>query len=160
MTKKILLAASLLFLMTQCGGSGSSSGDDFFFTQAKLVAPVVTPTVSSAIIAVKENTSWNNGNIMYELFDLLRDYDNAKDQGVIGISNMYKTMYQTSDFYASEITSCTAITAQVVVSPYDVGTRNTYNCAGTQNSNNNYFAMDTNHRPKCKESTYDMACQP
>jgi hypothetical protein len=62
------------------------------------------------------------GNVNYEIFNLMREYDNTAEEGDIGIDNMYKALYQAGQFFAGAASQCTSIpTTTAIIPPFDFG---------------------------------------
>jgi len=143
----ISLAICLMLVIYKCGSSGSTSSDDFFFTSVKQVTPVISGAVSSSSVHVSSPTDWDWGNVMFEIYESLRDYvpvtnDPGGSGETIGLDNMYKVLYQTGEFYTEAKTACTTITEKRINSPFDFGnTTDTYNCAVNDTTNRHGSAI-------------------
>lgn len=114
-----VLAVSLI--MTACGGTTSQSsssdlGSSFelpddhiaFYTSASATSPVITATASPAqILRAKAAVSgavvvnWDSGTPTYEIFNLLREYEYPRDEGVIDVSNIYKLLFEAGNNYSN-----------------------------------------------------------
>jgi hypothetical protein len=70
-------------------GSGSS-----FYSAAANVIPAIPPTSKA-----DKGKAFTWGNPMYELYQLLREYIDARDAGSVGLPNIHKVLYQVSSFY-------------------------------------------------------------
>jgi len=147
-TKLSLVCAlfATIIIYVSCGGSGSSGSSFDLFTTAEKAAPIVTPTTTSSVSINAAN--WTTGNTLYEIFQLIREYDNTRDNGVIDGSNMHKALYEANTYVTQALTGCLttandgtvvadySITEQSITSPFDFGTdlfTQTYNCAYTTN---------------------------
>ncbi len=83
--------------------------------------------------------SW--GNVNYEIFNLMREYDNAIHEGDVGIDNMYKALYQAGSFFQGAVSQCTSITESSITPPFNFGNTYTYNCAGNNETEEHGFAV-------------------
>jgi len=110
----------LISLLLGIGLIGCNNGG-FLYDAAREAAPVITAASSRTVFA-RDTVDWDFGNDVYEIFNTLRDYDNATDQGVVGVSNMYKTLFQTGEFYSNAEMWASSITEQAVTSPYNFAT--------------------------------------
>ncbi|MFH1223458.1 MAG: hypothetical protein V1647_03840 [Pseudomonadota bacterium] len=153
MKKWILISICCAFFLVtvsylSCGGSSSSSFD--LFTTAEQATPIVTPAASTS--SVHANATWTTGHTLYEIFQLIREYNNDRDNGVIDGSNMHKALYEANTYVTSAISGCLvsandgtvvadhSITEQSITPPFDFGTdlfTQTYNCAYTTTDTGN-----------------------
>jgi hypothetical protein len=120
-------------LAAACGGdNGGGSTGNFFFESAANTAPVFEPNAVEGLLRLGipiRSAKWDFGGVNYELFNLLREYVNERDEGTIGLDNIYKLLYQAGSFYGEAASGCNAITATSISSPFDFGVSETYDCA-------------------------------
>lgn len=108
---------------TGTGTGGAPSVDNFFYDSALETIPALEASESFLL-----TDEWNFGNVMYEVFDLFQEYVDERDQGKIGLPNIFKSLYQTGSFYDGAKTMCETITEKSITSPYaDQGSGN-YDC--------------------------------
>ena len=91
-----------------------------------------------------EDDSWQPGNPLYEVYNLIREYDDSIHNGVIDGSNMHKAMLEGSRSLEGGYSFCDEIETQKVRSPFDFGVAEAtqlYNCAGNnlQDSGGNTY---------------------
>lgn len=128
---------------------GGTNAENFFFDAARNTAPAITPTSAASSGSTLRRSlalGWEWGNPVYEMFNALRDYDNDRDEGSIGLDNVYKTLFQAGQFYANDRAACLGtgggadggttdggtdgvMAPKVVASPFDFGNSVTYDCA-------------------------------
>lgn len=113
----VLLA---LTLVLGCGSTGSVStagnpsgfelpaGETAFYSDAMNTIPVIEATVSAASISAKGlslkiTTEWESGNPAYEIFNVLREYEYPRDEGVIDVSNIYKLLFEAGTQYSNAV---------------------------------------------------------
>jgi ABC-type glycerol-3-phosphate transport system substrate-binding protein len=101
----LLLGASLAVVLVcgTCGGGGSSSASFDLFTTAEKATPVVIPVTTTS---VSVNATWSMGNTLYEIFQLIREYNNDRDNGKIDGSNMHKVLYDANTYVAQALNGC------------------------------------------------------
>ncbi len=128
-----LLTAGVYF---SCGGSGGGSGSSFdLFTTAEKASPVVKPSSTASV----SSANWTMGHTLFEIYQLIQEYNNETDNGVIDGSNMHKALYEANNYVTDALRGCLedgthGITEQSITSPFDFGTDSltqTYNCAYT-----------------------------
>lgn len=112
---------------TTTDGDGTTS--NIIFSAAKDTGPVFTATTSASDTVRGIAATWNWGFPMFELFNLLRDYVHSRDEGLIGLDNIYKVLHQASSFYSDAENLVESITPQVIDSPFDLGNMVTYDQA-------------------------------
>lgn len=147
-TKNLLMACvSIPLIITGCNSGITTIGNPTdiagmdFYTAGRETIPHFKPETSSASSSphVRADASLVPGNPLYDIFYLLRDFDPNTDQGVIDTSNLLKTLYETNNFYPHTKSSCSAITEQVIVPPFNFGNvSTTYNCAFNEDASNGY----------------------
>lgn len=140
--------ALLIAGVLNCGGGGNGGGgnggtENFFFSAANDTTPVFAPA-SKAGASLAKAATWSFGSVNYELFNTFREYINSRDEGDIGLDNIYKVLYQTGSFYSEAEGMCTPsegagesvnkatsfITEETAIdSPFDFGNAETYTCA-------------------------------
>jgi len=135
--KILLLCGALLTAVVyfSCGGSGSSFD---LFTTAEKTTPIILPSTTASV----SSANWTMGNTLYEIYQLIREYKNDRDNGVIDGSNMHKALYGATEFVSSALKGCVegganSITEQAITSPFNFGDdliAQTYNCAYNENS--------------------------
>jgi hypothetical protein len=127
------LALAAALALGGCGGAGSSGTDEnFFFEAGRNTAPAITPASGGSRVATSRSvlvSQWSWGNPVFEMFNTLRDYDDARDQGTIGIDNVYKTLFQAGQFYNEDRSRCSPVAAKAIASPFDFGNDVIYDCA-------------------------------
>jgi len=136
----LLLTAVVYF---SCGGGGSSSSFNLFDTAEK-----ATPIVLPSSVASISSANWTSGNTLYEIYQLIRRYNNDTDNGVVDGSNMHKALYEANNYVSTALSGCLtsandgtvvtdhSITNQAITPPFDFGSdllTQTYNCAYTVN---------------------------
>lgn len=144
----LIVCAFMTFLgVTGCGKSSDSSrpGSTIFFNAAKKVAPNIEtstdalpksgaafPSLSRASASTYD---WASGNVTYELYTILRDYEYPRDEGVIDMQNIFKVIHEVDSIYGQAVMDCTTIPEQIIEAPFDLGSSFSYNCAGHDTSN-------------------------
>ncbi len=138
----ITLLLAFVTASSACGTGIDSFSSNFFFTSAQAVAPNFGTGDSGALIAHendKEATAtWEAGNPMYEIYNLLRSYTYPGDEGIVDMSNLYKTLHTAGSYYSNAEQTCTPINLQEIIAPYDFGMREQYNCAGNEDKVDGY----------------------
>lgn len=148
--KKAIVALILFAAMVNCGGgsSPSSSSSLDFYAKTEEVTPVVTPSTSASMSKDMEKATWSSGNNLYQIYQLIREYIDARDAGVIDGSNMHKAMYEASSYVDQALAGCVGttnedgsitpsqnlITQQSITPPFEFGDdliQQTYDCAFT-----------------------------
>ncbi len=156
MKKKSLQFIGLSFVMALllfgCSKDDSTKPDqgivyegNFFLDAAKGTTPVIEASSQNNAVALKsteETGDWTNGNPLYEMFSILRDYNNETDEGTVGTENIYKTLFQTGQFFDATQESGDTIPDQVITSPFDFGNGDVnYNIAVNDDTDQNGFAI-------------------
>ena len=86
--------------------------------------------------------SWPPGNPLYEIFSILRNYDNKTDEDNIGTENIYKTLFQTGELFDATQEMGDTKLNQVIQSPFDFVNGNVnYNIAINNETDKNGFAI-------------------
>ncbi|MBF0363642.1 MAG: hypothetical protein HQK49_21665 [Oligoflexia bacterium] len=136
---------NLNYSIASDSNSSSNSSSRFdYFTAAKAAGPVISPALISTDMFVKDifnndivtKATWSSGGILYEIYQLIRDYQYPRDEGVIDGSNMYKAMHTVNSTYSSS-SQCTTIADQSVSPPFNFGSDQidqTYNCSYSDTS--------------------------
>ena len=126
-------AVAAALVLVGCGSSGSNTANEnFFFKAGRSTAPAISPGSGGAVAGISRSalvSQWSWGNPVYEMFNTLRDYDDARDQGAIGIDNVYKTLFQAGQFYNEDRSRCSALAAKAIASPFNFGNTVIYDCA-------------------------------
>lgn len=148
MKKISYLAITIVALLTIfILGCATATPDDVstasmnVYTSTKLILPVLEPDSSGA-----GSRAWSSGNSAYELFNLLRDFNPATDEGKIDRSNIYKMLYDTQNLYEGLSSQPVALPSpEVLKPPFDFGNNRTYDkvknnldssCIATSSENN------------------------
>lgn len=137
MSRWVVFGVALFVLFSlQCGSSEEGlPGEAPFNTAIEEVMPSFEVVQGLGRLDIGnsprfQQTDWDSGNILYEIFYLLRDFNPDTDQGVIDTSNLYKTMWESRGFFANTKTQCQTITDKVIAPPFDFGNEATsYGCA-------------------------------
>lgn len=127
------LAAAAVALSAGCGsksptGPSAAGGNVLFYSQAKSVAPVFIPGARTGALRaagpLEVSPGWENGNPVYMLYDLLRNFEHPADEGRIDSHNLYKVLFDAGLMYASGATSPQnrSFAATSVASTFDFGT--------------------------------------
>lgn len=108
-----LALVGLLVCLSGCGPAGN---DRFLLDAARQVLPAVAPlnTTGQPLTA----DQWRAGNVYYELFTALRDFDPAKDEGKVGVDNVFASIYLAGLYYAGNYDKLAPITPHPVASPF------------------------------------------
>lgn len=126
---------AVAFLLWGCGSSSSSdnqtdfdppSGEYAFYSRAVETTPFITPTDSQGSLSkdavVASASRWESGTPAYEVFNLLREYVNPRDEGVIDVSNIYKLLFDAAQQYEDGASSARElVTPALIASPFDLG---------------------------------------
>ena len=125
--KKIfpIITVFILFIFIGCNDDGDDDDDDSgsvaFYSSAVDTSPVIVATQSA--VNAPQFRAFAFGTPTYEIFNTLREYINDRDEGVIGLSNIYKLLYQAGEFYEGFAANPTALgTPTAISSPFDFGT--------------------------------------
>ena len=113
-TRKILwgVSALLIGLIVLAAGCGAPIGANTpFYSQTKEVAPYVTETARSV---ESKAATWNWGSPLYEIYNMLKD---GAGDDTVGISNMWKALYQAGSFYEELKASSSDFDNLTTVSP-------------------------------------------
>lgn len=129
----------VLFVLAGCSGSGSggSTSETFIYDSAKEVAPQVAATASTAAISAT-----SLGDALGLFYFAFQDYENPRDEGVVGMGNLYKTLWEIGQQYTFATENCTDIAERAVVSPFptmDISGQ-TYNCLGNDGAMTDAYA--------------------
>ena len=136
----LLLFISIVIIGCGSDDKGNSNSKPFYNS-----AVDTTPVIKATSRTTKNNTqlasrAFNDGIVPYEIFNSLREYIHSRDKGKIGLSNIYKLLYQAGSFYnnfASNPAELPSVTA--IASPFDFGTvAETYTHARNDSSSNNH----------------------
>ncbi|MBF0443022.1 MAG: hypothetical protein HQK54_14030 [Oligoflexales bacterium] len=112
--------------------NSEGAGKTVLFESVRETSPKIQPSASLAL-------NWGSGGTTYEIFNLIRDYNDNTDNGKVDGSNMYKALYDASMYMASAYQSCTPFGEKAVTSPFNFGTEEVsqkYDCGidGTQSN--------------------------
>jgi len=112
------------------GGCGSGGGisTELIFSAASKTAPKITPST----VSLYSNSNWESGSVLFEIYNLIREYVNERDNGKIDGSNMYMALFTASWQVSKAYESCDGIAEKAITSPFDFGTEGltqTYDCA-------------------------------
>jgi len=117
----VLVAACALAFVASCG-SGDDRDPNFLINAAKNVTPAISGSIVSSFregaSSARTMSEWNNGNAMYELFTVLRNFNPDTDQGVIGVDNMYMNLWLAGMYYSEHIESLDDLSAKPISSPF------------------------------------------
>ncbi len=108
---------------TGTGTGGTTTSDNFFYDAALNTIPALETSVSLRLIE-----EWSFGNVMYEVFDLFQEYVNERDEGKIGLPNIFKSLHQTGSFYEGAKSRCETVEDIEITSPFADQGSGTYNC--------------------------------
>lgn len=107
------------------------AGKTAFFNPGKDITPFIVATASNnQLQSIVRPKGWDSSNPLNYAFRTLRQYNNDTDNGVLGMSNMYKLLYEAGGIYETiainieldpEGTSL-GPDGKVVLSPFDFGT--------------------------------------
>ena len=140
MKKSLLVVYSfgLVVMLVSCGGSsGGSSDQELFYNAARQTTPAITAAVSAGSISVSALTPGSAG---YNIYNLMRDYNNDTDNGVVDMTNMYKMLYEAGNGYANAVEGCSTVDEVEINAPYDLGLTDTYNCRGANGTMSDNYA--------------------
>lgn len=139
----------------ETGGAGN-----FFYSSATEVAPTINSSASS-LYGIQGAGALPSGSILAGIYLVLRDYQFPRDEGVIDMHNIYKTIHTAGQIYSTAEDACETISETAVASPYDLGVSDTYTCAGNSNTmDDNYangFAIKESGNTKYGLLTYRWA---
>lgn len=138
--KKILVIVSsfVSFLVVgSCGGSSGDSSKELFYNAARQTTPAITAAVSVGSVSVNALTPGSAG---YEIYNLMRDYNNETDDGVIDMTNMYKMLYEAGNGYENAVNGCSSVAEVEIDAPYDLGLTDTYDCRGATGTMSDNYA--------------------
>ncbi len=149
---KSILVLVMLTVLAACGTSGIStvgnpngnedgfemaSGKYAFYSAANDTTPVITASADTSLsvrdlsteLSMKVSTGWESGNPAYEIFNLLREFDNDIHQGVLDMSNLYRVLWEAGEQYDTAAESDQLVDleetegeAKQIASPFDFGT--------------------------------------
>lgn len=122
-TLLVLVVIGAVLILAACNGDLKvASGGIMFYDAAVDTLPVMEPAAAS-----RASSEWNFGNPVYEIFNTLREYDNDRDEGKIGLDNMYKLLFQAGAFYNDAVSSATQMeTPRNIASPFDLSGDSNY----------------------------------
>ena len=142
MKNLILLLVALAFSFTMVGckttedetaddtatttTTGTASTTSGLYTSAQKVGPSIAPAASANVAgptyaAPLYAATWSSGNLLYEVYGLIREYEYPRDEGVIDGSNMWKSLHTADSKLDNSLSGCTAITEKKLTSPFDFG---------------------------------------
>lgn len=159
---RTILSMLLVILLIGCGSSSTTSSDSTddssgagtsfsLFETTEEAGPIVTPTSASGNIIAAKSDIWPSQTNLYAIYYLIREYVDSRDGGVVDGSNMYKAMYDATNYVNQAFENCLATTDdegetipsehiipdQSIPSPFDFGDdlfTQTYDCAYTTTS--------------------------
>jgi len=141
MKKLLVLSFSVFFLFASCSKDDVQEEitPNVFFDYATELSPVFYP-VDGLLKITEKNTDplfalWNYGNVNFELYNLLREYDSERDGDTIGLDNVYKALYQAGSFYEEAVAFCQTVLEVEITPPFDFGNSSTYSCAANDGAN-------------------------
>lgn len=126
--KLFLTLLALIMLAIFSGCLSNSSDENIFFNAAQNFAPKFTEAIPEAIPAHhfksknSESTSWQSNNAMYEMWNLLREFDPEIHYGVIDGSNMYMTLHSSGELYNNARSECAGntIDLRIITPPINI----------------------------------------
>jgi len=105
--------------------------------QVFLAANKAGPKIIATANSLNLNDNWESGNVLYEIFQLIREYDHEIHNGVIDGSNWYKAIFEASQAVDDAYSRCKEVPAQDTESPFDFedeGLKHSYNCSQERES--------------------------
>ena len=151
--KKIIGFGLCLVYMNSCGTKVGNPDDESteqapafsaqntVFTASSEAGPKV---VDAEFTASLTSASWESGETLYEIYGLIREYDDSIHNGVIDGSNVYKAIHDASKSIDGTYNNCQLAAEQTLASPFDFGGDNlaaSYNCffdSVSQSNGNTY----------------------
>jgi hypothetical protein len=140
----ICMSFITVFFLVSCSDFYVSGGDKPLYDNAVQTAPVIVPgATSSRGNSRAESDLLAAKPVLNYIFETFREYDNDRDEGNIGLGNIYKVLYQAGSFYETHAVSPKQLEAsKIIAAPFNFGTTaRTYTHAANSTMLKHGYAM-------------------